>query len=256
MTFSRRLALFLIITLVTVQGLTALFAYTYLRNDLVKRGEQELAAAMGVFARQLDFLSERVADGVEVLSLDFALRSAIAQRDYGTELSALRNHGHRIGATRMMIVGLDGLITADTGDHAHTGAFPYPPLLKGPATSDKGTALATMGGQIYWIVVVPVRAPVPIAFIAACIPVDDALLDKLRAISSAPRAIALTTLAPNGHWMIAAESALHLHNIDLPSQNYVTPTSAVVTQNGREYLAVTAPLKTVGGSAAVAPMRA
>ncbi|HEY4986824.1 MAG TPA: ATP-binding protein [Bradyrhizobium sp.] len=254
MSFSRRLALFLVITLATVQGLTALFAYTYLRADLVRRGEQELAAAMGVFARQLDFLSERVADGVEVLSLDFALRSAIAQRDYGTELSALRNHGHRIGATRMMIVGLDGIITADTGDRSRTGAFPYPDLLKAAVTSDKGTALATIDGQIYWIVAVPVRAPVPIAFIAACIPVDDTLLDRLRTISSSPRAIALTTLAPNGHWMIAAESALHLHNIDLPSQNYVTPTSAVLTQNGREYLAVTAPLKTVGGSAPVAAM--
>ena len=51
--------------------------------------------------------------------------------------------------------------------------------------SDKGTALATMGGQIYWIVVVPVRAPVPIAFIAACIPVDDTLLDRLRTRDSA-----------------------------------------------------------------------
>ena len=96
MSFRHRLALFLVVTLVAIQLLTALFAYTYLRHDLVERGKRELVAEMGVFTRQLDFLSERVADGVQVLSLDYALRSAIAGHDYGTEISALRNHGRRI----------------------------------------------------------------------------------------------------------------------------------------------------------------
>src|ERR1700761_7560482 len=125
MTFRQRLALFLVVTLAAVQVLTALVAYSYLRHSLVEKEKAELAAATQVFLRQLRVLSERVGDDVEVLSLDYALRQAIAQHDYGTELSALRNHGHRVGATRMMLVGLDGLITADTGDHAHTGAFPY-----------------------------------------------------------------------------------------------------------------------------------
>jgi signal transduction histidine kinase len=254
MSFRHRLALFLVVTLVAVQSVTAFLAYSYLRHDLVERGKRELTAAMGIFTRQLDFLSERVADGVQVLSLDFALRSAIAQHDSGTELSALRNHGHRIGATRMMIVGLDGLTTADTGA-AETGrAFPYPALLQGAAATDKSAALVTMAGEIYWIVVVPVRAPVPIAFIAACIPVNDVLLEKLRAISSAPRAIVLSTLGPNGHWMIAAETATHLRHVDLPSASYITASSAVITEDGKEYLAVTAPLKRAQGSVPIAAM--
>src|ERR1700679_1187041 len=115
MSFRQRLALFLVITLVAVQTLTAFIAYAYLRQDLVERGKRELTVAMGVIKHQLDFLSNRVADDVEGLSLDYALRSAIAQQDYGTELSALRNHGHRIGATRMSIIGLDAKITADPG---------------------------------------------------------------------------------------------------------------------------------------------
>ncbi len=253
MSFSRRLALFLIVTLMAIQGLTALFAYLYLRQDLLARGKRELADEMGVFSRQLDFLSERVADGVQVLSLDFALRSAIAQHDYGTELSALRNHGNRIGATRMMIVGLDGQITADTGERAD-GRFRYSALLRAASLGEEGTALASTNGEIYWIVVVPVRAPVPIAYIAAFIPVNDALLENLREITSAPRAIALMTRAPSGYWMVAAESALHRQHIDLPSQNYVTPSSAVVTDHRQEYLAFTAPLKTAAGSAPVAAM--
>jgi signal transduction histidine kinase len=251
MSFRHRLALFLVVTLVAVQVLTAFFAYAYLRHDLVERGKRELAAAMGVFTRQLDFLSDRVADGVQVLSLDYALRSAIAQHDYDTEISALRNHGHRIGATRMLIVGLDGRMEADTAGTRSGSAFPYPTLLQQAAASDKGTALATMGGQIYWIVVVPVRAPVPIAFIAACIPVDDTLLEKLRTISSVPRAIALATPGPNGHWMIAAESSVLVRQVNLPATAPVSPLSSVITDGGKEYLRVTAPLKAVQGSTPV-----
>ena len=44
----------------------------------------------------------------------------------------------------------------------------------------ESTALANLDGKVAWIVVVPVRAPVPIAFIAASIPVGDTLLEKLR----------------------------------------------------------------------------
>ena len=90
MSFRYRLALFLVVTLVAVQGLTAAFAYFYLRHNLVERGKRELLAEMGVFTRQLDFLSERVTDEVKIASLDYALRSAIAQHNRDTELSALR----------------------------------------------------------------------------------------------------------------------------------------------------------------------
>ncbi len=50
--------------------------------------------------RQLNLVSDRVTDGVKVLSLDFALRQSIAQQDRGTELSALRNHGQPRSARR------------------------------------------------------------------------------------------------------------------------------------------------------------
>ncbi|MGD0142099.1 MAG: ATP-binding protein [Rhizomicrobium sp.] len=248
MSFRNRLALFLIVTLIAVQASTALFAYAYLRHDLIERGKSELTQAMGVFQRQLDFLSERVTDGVEVLSLDYALRSAIARSDRGTELSAMHNHGNRIGATRMMLVGLDGNISVDTAapDRADV-RFPFADLLS-PA-SDEGTALATLGGRIFWIVVVPVRAPVPIAYIAAWIPVDDALLEKFRAISSAPHSIALATVEAGNHWVMAAHTNNQPKGAQLSAfAGARGKTAAVTTQGGYDYLTVTAPLVTAAGS--------
>ncbi|HEV2560982.1 MAG TPA: ATP-binding protein [Rhizomicrobium sp.] len=253
MSFRNRLALFLVVTLIAVQALTVFFAYTYLRHDLVERGKRELAASMGVFTRQLTFLSDRVTDGVNVLSLDYALRAAIGQHDRDTELSALRNHGNRIGATRMMLVGLDGGISADTTAPQRSGdAFPFASLLQAAAENNEGTALATLGGQIYWIVVVPVRAPVPIAFIAACIPVNDALLEKLREISSTKRSVVLASLGPDGRWIVGAKSAASARHFHLPTAAHLTQSEAsLANERGSEYLTVTAPLKTAAGSAPV-----
>jgi signal transduction histidine kinase len=253
MSFRHRLVWFLVVTLVAVQLFTAAFAYFYLRQSLVERGKQELIAAMTVFTRQLDFLSERVTDGVQVLSLDYALRAAIAQHDHDTELSALRNHGQRIGATRMMLIGLDGAVAADTAAPRNAGhRFPFASLLEQAAASDKGTALATLGNRIYWIVVVPVRAPVPIAFIAACIPVDRVLLEKLRAISDEPHAIVLAARGPNGRWHAVAGSTSHLRHVALPATANPPATTAVVTaEDGADFLTVSARLSAAKGSAPI-----
>ncbi len=252
MSFRNRLVVFLVGTLVAVQVLTAAFAYVYLRQHLIDRAKRELTAEMGVFTRQLEFLSERVTDAVKVLSLDYALRSAIAQHDHGTELSALRNHGQRIGAARMMLLGLGGEIAADTlAPQQGTGKFPLPRLLQTAGAQDKATALAAFNGRIYWIVVVPVRAPIPIAFIAAFIPVNDLLLERLRSISAEPRTIMLATRTKNG-WRLAARSLVHLRHVNLPATAVPPATWASETmQDGENYLTITAPLHTAAGTAPV-----
>jgi len=251
--FRHRLALFLVVTLAVVQMLTGFAAYVYLRHSLVEKAKVELTQATAVFQRQLTLLSERVADDVEVLSLDFALRQAIARHDYETELSALRNHGRRVGATRMMLVGLDGTTTADTGAAGMTGkAFAWPQMLNDSTTSGGRTSLATLGGRVYWIVVVPVRAPVAIAFIAACVPIDDALLAKLGTLSQTQRSIALATLRADGRWRVSARTRSGPDRIPLPDAHVAVQAGAVIENaEADEFLTVSTFLKTASHSAPV-----
>ncbi|HEX4158284.1 MAG TPA: ATP-binding protein [Rhizomicrobium sp.] len=252
MSFRNRLALFLMATLVCVQAATAIFAYAYLRQQVVEQGKRELSAAMQSLTRQIDFLSQRASDGVKVLALDYALRAAIARSDHNTELSVLRNHGRRIGAARMLLVRLDGAIAADTTMAASTGhAFPFPRLLGAAATGDRGTGLVTLADQIYWIVVVPVRAPVPIAFIAACIPLDNNLLDEMRRISSSRHAIILATKSASGRWNVAAHTSGGT-GIALPPISTAKPGIDIVRQHDSEMLAIAAPLQTATGSRPIA----
>jgi signal transduction histidine kinase len=253
LSFRQRLALLFILTLIVIQGLTALFAYGVVRANLVEQGKSRLVATTQVFMRQLNVLSERVSDDVEILSLDYALRKAVAENDRSTVLSVLRNHGNRVGATRMSIVSFDGTITTDTSrDDAEGTQFPFADLLDSAAITDQGTALAVLDGVIYWIVVVPVRAPDPVAFIAAAVPVNDALLERLRELSLVTHALALATPDAYDVWTVAAKTAGFTPVLELPSPASVPRQATIIsTEQSGERLAMTARLATAEASAPV-----
>ncbi len=255
MSFRLRLSLLFVATLVAVQIFTALLVYAVARRALIAEGERQLTAGATAVARQLDDISNRVADNVQVLSLDYALRSAIAQRDQSTVLSALRNHGRRIGAARMLLIGLDGTIRSDTSNPnaADSGKFPFPDLADA-AVEHPAAAVVAMDGKAYWMIVVPVYAPEPIALIAAGIPVDNPLLARLQQLSALPNTIELVSDTGGGHWTdvargtesVSLASALRAAGTSLP----LKPT--VVRADGREYVALATRLRESQKSAPVA----
>lgn len=204
MGFRMRIAVFFVAALVAVQGLTALLVYRVAREELVAEGQRQLQVAAHAFARQLEDVSGRVAASVQVMALDFALRSAIAQQDEATLLSALRNHGRRVGAAQMLLVGVDGRIEADTRARFAPGApFPYADLID-RALQRPAAAVVAFGDGAYWMVVVPVFAPNLVGFIAAAIPVDDRLLAQLQGQSSLPREVELASRDAQGRWRVLA----------------------------------------------------
>ncbi len=239
MGFRFRLASFFVAALVVVQVLTAVLVYEVTRHELIGEGQRQLGVAATAFARQLEDISGRVAGSVQVLALDYALRSAIAQRDEATLLSALRNHGDRVGATQMLLVDVDGRIEADTADRFRAGSrFPYSDLV-GQAMEQPAAAVVAWDGNAYWMVVVPVFAPNLVGFIAAAIPVDAPLLAKLQLQSALPKSVELATTAPGGGWTVLARgngnsmltSALTANGVALPT------TPEVVDVGGREFVA-------------------
>ena len=86
MGFRLRLASFFVAVLVIVQGLTALLVYQVARQQLIEEGQRQLQVASAAFSKQLTDVSRRVADSVNLLALDYALRSAFAQHDEATLL--------------------------------------------------------------------------------------------------------------------------------------------------------------------------
>ena len=256
MSFRLRLALLFVATLIAVQIFTALLIYGVARRAFIAEGERQLSAGAAAVARQLDDISSRVADNVQVLSLDYALRAAIAQHDQSTVLSALRNHGRRIGAERMLLIGLDGAIRADTSGPVADGAtFPFPDLAD--ASLDRpAAAVVAMDRKAYWMIVVPVYAPEPIALIAAGIPVDSPLLARLQKLSALPNTIELVTDSGADHWIDVARASEGVSLVEaMTAARQVLPLQpTVVRAGGREYVTLATRLHESQRSAPVAVM--
>lgn len=239
MGFRFRLASFFVAALVAVQALTAVLVYEVTRHELIGEGQRQLAVAAGAFARQLDDISERVASSVQVLSLDYALRAAIAQRDEATLLSALRNHGRRVGARQMLVLDVDGRVEADSsGAYADGAPFPYTDLVA-QALDKPSAAVVAWRGDAYWMVVVPVFAPDLVGYIAAAIPVDDARLSQLQRQSALPRSVELATETTHGWRVIARGSGADVQlTPSLSSQDARLSERPQLTDvDGREFVA-------------------
>jgi diguanylate cyclase (GGDEF)-like protein len=256
MGFRFRLATFLVLALVTVQVLTAGLVYSVTRHQLIDEGKRQLGISATAFGRQLDDISERVAASVQVLALDFALRSAIAQRDQATLRSALANHGRRVGAARMQLVGLDGTVEADTLPGPTGQAFAYQDLLE-RSFDAPAAAVVNWKGHAYWVVAVPVFAPDLIGVIAATLPVDDALLARLQTQSVLPKTIELVGKVPGGSWRVLAQGRSHVSLVGAFGARAVLPAQAtLVVVDGREYLAQAVTLDHAASSGDVAALLA
>jgi len=113
----------------------------------------------------------------------------VASGDRPTITSVLNNHGSRIAADAVFLIGLDGSVEADTlADSRFVGRpFPLPALVD--RARDKGeaagvVALDALDHRPYQFVVVPVLAPEPIAWVCIGFTIDERVLDGVRDLTT------------------------------------------------------------------------
>ncbi len=237
MNFGRRLALFLVVALILIQGLTAASVYQLLHASLVAAGKKQLKGSEALLLRQLSEVERQISASVKVLTLDFALRQSIAEHDHDTVISALRNDGRRVGATRMFLIDLDGRISEDTARLANPGAaFDYPELLKRAIERGRAGSVVTIGNQVNWIILVPILAPTPIAFVAAVIPLDDHVLRRMEELGALPRTIGLFIATPTQWLPVAGTDAAAMVALLPPPGSMLDPEPTIVSFQGEEDL--------------------
>jgi len=140
----------------------------------------ELIAGEQVFVRSLQQEKVRLIQGARLLAADYAFREAIATGDRDTIVSVLANHGKRIDADLTMLIALDGKVTADTLGGSAGTAFPSPSLLAAAQAAGEAGAMVLLRDGLYQVVLVPVLAPLPVAWVAIGFKVDDTLARILR----------------------------------------------------------------------------
>ncbi|QSX77911.1 putative bifunctional diguanylate cyclase/phosphodiesterase [Agrilutibacter solisilvae] len=237
MGFRFRLASFFVVALILVQALTGLLVYQVTRHELIGEGKRRMQEAAQSFAHQFEDMADRAAASVQVLALDFALRSAVAQHDEATLSSALRNHGRRVGATQMLLVGTDGRVEVDTAGRWAAGSpFPYPDLVE-RSLQAPAAATVTWEQHAYWMVVVPVFAPDLVGYIGAAIPADNRMLVQLQQQSALPDNIELAAADATGRFAVLARGRDRSQlAVSLGANGRLPTAPAVVMVGGREFV--------------------
>lgn len=167
---------------------------------------EELRVADRVFHRLLAQNSQRLLEATRVLAADFGFREAVATRESETILEALRNHSGRIRASGMALLDLDGTVVADTLDvNARGGAPPHADLVAEAHRAGSASGIRTLRGQAYQVVIVPVLAPVPIAWVSVSFKADDELARDLKRLTSTE--VTFVEAAPTGTQVLASTVA-------------------------------------------------
>ena len=209
-TLQFRIVVFLVALLVTVLAV----GFYAARYAILKTAEETLRTQLRigayVFNDQLQENSQQLVEATGVLTYDFGFREAVATRDRDTILSALNNHAARIKASGMSVVGLDGITVADTlAPEAAGKPYPFADLVSEASEKGRTSGVRLLGGKPYQVLIVPVLAPLPIAWVSMAFVIDDRqALDLKRKVSSdvtfvgfddpAGRRLLSTTLSAEG----------------------------------------------------------
>lgn len=204
----KRIIVFFVGLLITVQT-AGFFSISYVIEQNARRNlREELSVGERVFKRLLEQKEQQLVAATNVLTRDFAFRAAVATRDKITIVDVLRNHGARISASRLALVDMKNIVTADTVQPALIGKpFAFPDLINNAAEKSSVSAIRIIDNSIYQVVVVPVLAPVPIAWVVISFVIDDSSASELKRITgldvnflgtdgNQPTVIYATTLPP------------------------------------------------------------
>ncbi|KXS36013.1 MAG: signal protein [Idiomarina sp. T82-3] len=145
-------------------------------NQVERTLQRELTVSERLFRELMDSRAEQLRRAAEVLTDDFGFKRAVATEDRDTIVSALVNHGDRIGTDLIALQNPDGQEIASTHN------LDLKQLISG---EQGGKALLVSEGQLYQVVTVPVTAPNLIAWATLGFEVNNTLTEQLKELANA-----------------------------------------------------------------------
>lgn len=255
--FQTRLVLFFVALFALVQALTFTAVQTGIVNNIFDQARDQLMAAGGILERRILATTEDLAQGTSILASDFGFRQAVATADHSTIISALDNLATRIRADRIMLLSLDGVVVADTGSAIDASArgdivtigqanapFPFADMTEEAELKGRAVSIAVLDGRIYQLVVVPILAPVPIAWITIGLEIGDVFATDMRRQSTVPVDVSFGFASAQGDWMIESSTiAMPLRNVLAAAlKNRPLTTPMTLDLGGADYVTVVAPV--------------
>jgi diguanylate cyclase (GGDEF)-like protein len=180
---TRIVGLFLgLLLLVQAAGFTVIS--TSIERNARRALAEELEVGERIWHRLLDQKAQSLVQGATLLAADYGFRSALGSRDMDTLQSALENNAERIGAniSAWVDTGLE-VRTVYNADGNQVDAAALRRVAGDLVRSQRGNRVALVDGRPYQFVGVPVKAPLVIGWVVMGFPIDQALVNDMRALS-------------------------------------------------------------------------
>jgi diguanylate cyclase (GGDEF)-like protein len=200
-----RIAVVFVLLMLAAQAAGYLVIDSVINSNAHRNAEEQLSVAQRVFGQVLRSNGEKLTQAAGVVAADFGFRQAVATHDENTVVSALQNHGERVKADVVMLVGLDGKQIAGSDGPVRAGAaFPFPALIREAERKGDAWSVGILDQHPYQLVTVPVKAPVTIAWIVMGFRIDDRLASEMGRLTSLD--VSFLDRRADGQWAVLASS--------------------------------------------------
>ena len=181
----RNKILLLFLSLLIISSVATIGAVLLATNNDVKlQAQEKLSVGEKVFQRLLQERGNQLRSSASVLVADFGFKEAVTSEDVGTIRSALENNSERIDADLMMLIDLDGvLITSVSDSKMNQRQYPFQELLSTARDNNGLSAILLMDGRIYQTVMLPIKAPITIAWTVIGIHIDAEFAGQLAGLT-------------------------------------------------------------------------
>ncbi|MBP0941157.1 EAL domain-containing protein [Pseudomonas alliivorans] len=206
-----------LIALLLIVVFAVYFAVKVATGDAVRtQAQAQLEVGSRVFERLIDLRGKRLRDAVQLLSADFGFRDAVASSDSSTIRSVLLNHGKRINASDMFLLGMDGVVIASTVPEVPEGSrFVYDQALRTAKRAGQSVLIVPGGGTPHLLVESTVLAPLPIGRVVMGFSIDSDIAEELRSLSGLEVSFLTIENGKAGSLISTQPEALHAGLIDL-----------------------------------------
>lgn len=182
--FQARIASVLILLLAVVVGALYFSVQTATNAAVRSQAGEQLEIGTRVFEQLLDVRGRQLHDAVQVLAADFGFKAAVASGDTATIGSALANHGARINAGVVMLLGLDDRLQVSTDSRiTEQTVARLSAQVRQRQREGVQVFLMPIADKLYLLVEATVSAPLPIARVMMGFQVDQTFAHELRELT-------------------------------------------------------------------------
>ena len=153
-------------------------------QTVYQQANQQLVIGQKVFEKLLDEHGNQLLGSASVLVDDFGFKQAVSSKDAPTIESALENAGLRINADLMLLTDLNGELIAQVSKSERLNRNAVASRVNDSTPQGSYSNIAFVGGRIYQIVLLPVKAPLPIAWVLVGLEIDDAFAAQINSLTN------------------------------------------------------------------------